>query len=88
MTVKKDTITIGPEIVKGKRLVVRNRDGKVTPGVVEPVKDGEPLNGKTIVSLEHIKGEGDVYRVKEEYSSGPAMVNSQQYKDNYDKIFN
>jgi len=85
---KKDTIAVGPEIAEGKRLVVRDKDGKITPGVIETVKDGEPLNGKTIVSLEHIEGEYNVYKVKEEYSSGPAIVNNQQYRDNYDKIFN
>lgn len=64
---------------------VRSRDGQAEMGLIRPFVEGEqPVEGAELVRLERL-GPG-VARITE-VISGPAMVNSQEYRDNWDTIF-
>ena len=91
----KDILIKGPQIGPNANVVIREKDGVKTIGVAGIAKEGMPLNGRSLVTVEHIEGpefrvidEYDPNATAEESASGPAMVNSQAYRDNWDKIFN
>lgn len=93
----KDTIHLGPVVdAKGTRACVRHtKDHQVLPGFVRQVKDGSPIHkGDQLINLNYREADGcfdveEVYSAKApaESAAGPAMVNSENFKSGWDRIF-
>jgi len=91
-----DILHIGPPVnAAGGRAFYRvKKDGEVETGVANYIPEGEPLQpNQDILKVEHC-GPGLAFRVKDEFStdakgnrSGPAQVNSEAFKDGWDRIF-
>ena len=69
----------------GEHVVLRSDpEGNLRIGVLGPVRDGQTYsNDAELVTLQHL--EGEVYQVSA--STGPALVNSQAYRNNWEGIF-
>jgi len=97
-TIGEDIIIKGPQISENSNLVIREKNGKSMLGIASIAKEGMPLNGKSLITVKPINNSKEKFRVVDEYDpnttateksgNGPAMVNSQAYRDNWDKIFN
>jgi hypothetical protein len=90
----KDLLELGPAVGERERLFVRHLPThQMQAGVLCTLREGEPLaEGGTLVHLTR-RGEGSTYEVQELYSrsegtrTGPAMVTSDAYRDNWEGIF-
>jgi hypothetical protein len=81
----------------GGARILRAREGKLEAGEVRPVSDGQPLLGREVVKLHARPGMPRVCDVEvvhprsptqEENASGrPAVVASDEYRANWDRIF-
>lgn len=78
-----------PSDLGSKAMIVTDRG--VEFGSISPLKHGQPINGRELL---HVRGTDEapvldlIDRTKfGEEGDGPAMVNSQEFRDNYDKIF-
>jgi hypothetical protein len=86
----RDEIDLGPPIgPDGTHACIRHTaDHQVAIGFVRPVKDGQPINGAEMVSLDHIEGTRfAVTTVYNATSPGPPKVNTPAYRDGWDRIF-
>lgn len=82
-----DYVIYGPACCSEHRAApcIRSRGGNAEAGVLMPAVEGrEPPEGVEVVRLEHV-GKG-VARVAE-VISGPPMVNSEAFRNNWDSIF-
>jgi hypothetical protein len=89
----KDVMRLGPPVNAKDRLFVRHcADCSIQAGVARVLREGEPIpEGGSIVHLSSTTREGE-YEVQELYgdcraSGGPAMVNSDAYRNNWEGIF-
>lgn len=91
----RDFLLMGPETPEGTT-AIRSREGQIEIGVLQDMKDGQPMSSSTeILSLERAGCDG-VYEIKDSYragssstasKAGPALVNSKQFMDGWDKAF-
>jgi hypothetical protein len=89
---KLDNLILGPQVTPdGGRAFVRHNEKGVCSGVLRPIKQGMPMYGEA-VHLQRI--EGNLYNVREYLpttdnpeTSGPVMVNSEEYRTGWDSIF-
>ena len=88
-----DELRAGPDLGDGSRPFVRHTaDHKLVAGIMTPAQEGQPMASGAF-HLEHI--DGDRYKVEElpmghvpgAAVKGPAKVNSERYKTNWDSIF-
>ena len=92
---------LGPDLGDGSRPCVRHLpDHRVQTGVVQPLKDGQSLNGyDEVLAVKYDQQHGD-FEVQSVYdprqaspalesapSKGPAKVTSNAYRAGYDRIF-
>lgn len=82
-----DVAFLGPPAEGGGVHVVRHRpDHTWEAGVLRDVEDGRPLHGE-LVRLTQRDGPGYSVETLHGRGEGPAMVNSQAYKDGWENIF-
>jgi hypothetical protein len=95
-----DRMQIGPDRGDGMHPFVRHTpDHEISSGWARPMKQGAPLNGASLVSLQYDPSIGD-FEVTPIYEpdrpnaistapqlSGPAMVASDEYRSGWDRIF-
>lgn len=101
---KGDRLIIGPDVGAGEiRPCVRHHpDHSITNGWVKPLKQGVPLNGAEMLSIQYDAQVGDfkvksIYNPNQEQASaseeiessthGPAMVASNEYRSGWDRVF-
>ena len=98
-----DRIQIGPDRGDGLHPFVRHTpDHEICSGWAKPMRQGAPLNGASLVSLQYDPSIGDfevtpIYEPdrpnevsaapQEISSSGPPMVASDEYRYGWDRIF-
>lgn len=81
----------GPQNEDGSVSVVRHgADHQVSVGTLRPLREGQPITGE-VIRLEP-RGDGTFSMEKlcdapEGHGKGPAIVNSQGYRDNWDRIW-
>jgi hypothetical protein len=91
-----DVMHLGPQVdADGSRVCVRHTsDHQIQAGILKPLKDGQPL-GQGMSCLALSRREDGTFDVNELYSqkaeasegAGPAMVNSEQFKNGWDRVF-
>lgn len=90
----KDFLHMGPQVeADGSRACIRHMpDHSWREGVLRPVKEGQPL--RTDLPCVAVERQDDgTYSVQElmpgtkQESSGPAMVNSENFKTGWDRVF-
>ena len=90
-----DVVFLGPCDENGSHAAIRYRSGKLLDsGIVRRLEHGRSISGEPVRLHPQEDGPGnDVeYLLKENFedpvqSEGPVMVNSQEYRDNWDNIF-
>lgn len=88
-----DVLKVGPELPGGARPFIRHKkDHEIQTGIITPVREGEALNGRNVFHLES-RTQDDDFDVTEiataptPQGTGPAMVNSEEFKTGWDRIF-
>jgi hypothetical protein len=85
---KKDVVHLVADLPDGHKLMVRERDGQLRPGVACPhVDEGKPfLPGHEYVHLE--KREDGAYDCETLYGGdGPVQVTTESYRSGWDEIW-
>lgn len=85
---KTDVVVLGPPTKDGEGVhVLRATEEKVEAGELRALKEGKPIHGE-VLSLEPRKDNPRVCDVRSSYRpKGPAKVNSQSYRDNWEETF-
>lgn len=82
-----DVISMGPDL-GGARPCIRHRpDHTVSVGFIHPVPEGETPGEVIQLRKRGDSNDYDVERVATSGRSGPARVNTDTYRKNYDTIF-
>lgn len=83
-----DVLQAGPELPGGARPFIRHtKDHEIQAGMMTPVREGEPLNGRKVFYLEGREQDGDFDVTEITPGTGPAKVNSEKFKTGWDRIF-
>ena len=100
---KKETPDFDVVMVRGQTpdgegaQVLRARPGRLDAGIVRPMRDGMPLTGGEVVSLEQRKDAPALFDVKVEHvvgspaskvtHAGPAQVATPEYRESWERTF-
>ena len=87
---KKDTFLIEGVDSDGTMHGVRRRDGKDTPAMARPIREGRPLLPGSELLEATYRGTNELElnpMGESTKSKGPAKVTSRAYRSNFDKVF-